>query len=112
MKASGWLVLKGLLIIGISVGCQQHNEKPRLDTSSQQSFKSSLQKVRSQVSNDSIEQFDQLIHHTQHRFHLQKQYSLLPVSNPLNGLNAEEVLKLTSKSKEHSPRRLRNWTSF
>lgn len=113
MKASGWLVLTGMLmIIGITTGCQQPAERPRLDTRNQQTFSKSLNQVRSQVDSNSIEQFDQAIHHAQHRHYLQKQYSLLPTSNPLHGLNAKDVLELAIDNQRKNTRRLNHWMSM
>ncbi|ACV27581.1 hypothetical protein [Kangiella koreensis] len=117
MKALGRLALVGIitieiLITGTTIGCQQQTIEPRIDTSNQQVFNKSLNQVRSQLDAECIEQFDRAINYALHTYQLQKQYSLLPTSNPLNGLNAEEVLKLPTKNQEHSPRRIRNWTSI
>lgn len=118
MKALGRLALVGIITIEILIftgaitGCQQQAIEPRIDTSNQQVFAESLNQVRSQVDKDCIEQFDRAVDYAKHTYQQQKQYSLLPTSNPLNGLNAEEVLKLPSKNQEHSPRRVRNWTGI
>lgn len=113
MKASGWLVLTGMLITLGTTGCQQQkDDKPRLDTSSQQAFIKSLDQVRLGVDEQYIEQFDRAIRHTQTRYQLQKEYSLLPASNPLHGLNEDGVLELIPENRKHHPRRLRNWTSI
>ncbi|MBD3653880.1 hypothetical protein [Kangiella sp.] len=104
------LVLIGLIFsTGITAGCQQHNEKPRLDTSSQQTFISSLQQVRSQVDETRLKRFDKTIRHTLESYRIQKEYSLLPTSNPLNGLTAEEILELPVSNQRQSIRRLRTW---
>lgn len=110
MKGTTRLVFIGLIFsTGITVGCQQHNEKPRLNTSSQQSFSSSLQQVRAQVDETTLNRFDKTIRYTLETYRIQKEYSLLPTSNPLDGLTAEQVLQLPSKQIKQSVRRFRAW---
>lgn len=115
MKALERFVLAGtIIILGVFTftGCQQQAVEPRIDTSNQQLFTESLSQVRSQVDKESIEQFDRAVDYAQHTYYLQKQYSLLPVSNPLHGLSAEEVLKLQSENHKYPQRRLSTWTSI
>lgn len=110
LALAGTIITLGILMLGTMTGCQQQEAEPRIDTSNQQLYTESLSQVRSQVDEESIEQFDRAVDYAQHTYYLQKQYSLLPASNPLNGLTAEQVLKLTPEKQK--PRRLRNWTSI
>lgn len=112
MKASGWLLLTGMLIMLETAGCQQQTVEPRIDTSNKQAYIKSLNQVRSQVEAECIEQFDRAIRYAQSRYQLQQQYSLLPASNPLNGLSAKGVLELLPENQKHNPRRLRSWTTI
>lgn len=112
LALAGTIITLGILILGAITGCQQQAAEPRIDTSNQQLFTESLNQVRSQVDKKSIEQFDRAVDYAQHTYYLQKQYSLLPASNPLNGLSADEVLQLTPENQKQKPRRLRNWTSI
>ena len=110
MKGTALPVLASILIsIGITSGCQQNNKTPRLDTIDQQSFSKSLKQVRAQVDDSYLKQFDQAIKQALHNYHIQKEYSLLPTSNPLNGLNAEQVLELLDSRRRDDPRKLRAW---
>lgn len=110
LALAGTIITLGILILGAITGCQQLTAEPRIDTSNQQAFTESLNQVRSQLDQESIEQFDRAINYAQHTYYLQKQYSMVPASNPLDGLTAEQVLKLTPENQKQKPRRLRNWT--
>lgn len=110
MKGTALPVLASILIsIGITSGCQQNNKTPRLDTIDQQSFSKSLKQVRAQVDDSYLKQFDQAIKQALHNYHIQKEYSLLPTSNPLHGLTGEEVMELPLGNQRQSIRRLRVW---
>lgn len=110
MKGTTRLILIGLIFsTGITAGCQRHNEKPRLDTSSQHSFSSSLQQVRAQVDETNLKRFDKTIRHTLETYRIQKEYGLLSISNPLDGLTAEEVMELPLSNQRQRIRRLRSW---
>lgn len=103
------LLVSILMFIGMIGGCEQNSQKPRLDTTDPQAFNKSLKEVRAEVNDTCLDQFDQTIKKTLHTYQIQKEYSLLPTSNPLDGLSAEQVLELPVSQKRHDPRKLRAW---
>ena len=110
MKGKAQPLLVSILIcVGMIGGCQQGNSTPRLDTTDPQAFNKSLKQVRAQVSEAYVDQFDQAIQKALQTYQTQKEYSLLPTSNPLDGLNAEQVLELSDNQRRHDPRKLRAW---
>ncbi|WP_018624091.1 hypothetical protein [Kangiella aquimarina] len=103
------LLVSILMCVGIIGGCQQNSQKPRLDTTDPQAFNKTLKEVRAQVDDTRLKQFDQAIKQALHTYQTQKEFSLLPTSNPLDGLSAEQVLELSHNQRRHDPRKLRAW---
>ena len=111
MKAAGWLALTAtLLVTGLAFSCAKQTSEPRIDTSNYQAYIDRLQQVRSQLNTEQLSQFDRVVEYVQYRFHLQKQFSLLPTEHPLDGLTAQEVLMLPIETRQrHSILRLHSW---
>lgn len=110
MKGTALPLLVSILIcVGMIGGCQQNNRTPRLDTTDPQAFNRSLKEVRAQVSETYVDQFDQAVQKALETYQIQKEYSLLPTSNPLDGLSAEQVLELSDSQRRDDPRKLRAW---